>query len=89
MRLVVDRFHFRNHHAPYCTENVNPADAEAEALLRRDDKTSAAEGSFSWLARSKHVFRTMNEASFLFTVLRLMHLRNCYTAGVPLHGGTK
>ena len=32
--------------------------------------------SFAWLARSKHLFRHMNEARFNFIMLRLMELRN-------------
>lgn len=32
--------------------------------------------SFAWLARSKHLFRTMNESRYLFVQLRLMELRN-------------
>ena len=53
--------------------------------LRPDDNTEVAEQGFAWLARSKHVFRTMNESRFLFTILRLMHMRNRYTAGMPFH----
>ena len=40
--------------------------------------TEACEQSFAWLARSKHVFRRMNQARFLFTMLRQMELRNRY-----------
>jgi len=32
--------------------------------------------AFAWLARSKHIFRHMNEARFVFTILRLLELRN-------------
>ena len=80
--LVVDRFHFRNHDADYCRKYVDPKKC---AALRQDDNTEAAEQAFAWLARSKHLFRTMNESRFLFTILRLMHLRNRYTAGMPFH----
>jgi hypothetical protein len=34
--------------------------------------------SFAWLARSKHIFRRMNQSRFFFTMLRLMDLRNRY-----------
>ena len=50
----------RNHKAPYCKQHVNPEDAEIAGLLSRDDNTQATEEAFSWLARSKHVFRTMH-----------------------------
>ena len=56
VELVVDRFHYRNHNANYCRKFVDPHKCEA---LRFDDNTEAAESAFSWLARSKHIFRTM------------------------------
>ena len=37
---------------------------------------SSCAQSFAWLARSKHLFRHMNEARFNFAMLRLMELRN-------------
>ncbi|EOD21851.1 hypothetical protein EMIHUDRAFT_255200 [Emiliania huxleyi CCMP1516] len=82
IKLVVDRFHFRNHNAEYCRRHVDPHKCKE---LRPDDNTEVAEQGFAWLARSKHVFRTMNESRFLFTILRLMHMRNRYTAGMPFH----
>jgi hypothetical protein len=39
--------------------------------------------AFAWLARSKHVFRHMTEAHFMFVMLRLMKLRNKFLLDNP------
>ena len=44
--------------------------------------------SFAWLARSKHVFRRMNQARFLFTMLRLMDKRNRFLCSSGVQGRT-
>ena len=59
--FVVDRFHFRNHVSPWCKLYVNPKKAEDDGFLAKETNTEAAESSFAWLARSKHIFRKMNE----------------------------
>ena len=71
--LCVDRFHWRNHTGAFCKRNVNPKKCRA---LGPRSNTEAAEITFSWLARMKHIFKGMNEARFMFTMLRLFHLRN-------------
>ena len=74
VKLVVDRFHWPNHKdEKFCARNVNPNKC---AELGPKTNTEAAEESFAWLARSKHLFRTMNEGRFLFVQLRMMELRN-------------
>ena len=45
-------------------------------LVHVPANTQAAEQCFAWLAGSKKQFRHMNEARFLFYMLRLAHLRN-------------
>jgi hypothetical protein len=73
LQVVVDRFHFRNHVGKFCKKWVNPAKC---AALGADTSTETAEQSFSWLARSKHVFRHMGEGRFQFMTLHLMEMRN-------------
>ena len=74
MQIKVDRFHFPNHKDPWCKKNVDPNKCTVPGFDTAN--TSAAEECFSWLARSKQVFRHMGESRFLFFMLRLMHLRN-------------
>ena len=38
----------------------------------------------SWLSSGKHIYRHMNEAHFMFTMLRMMHHRNVYVASLPV-----
>ena len=78
MEICCDRFHFPNHKDPWCKKNVDPAKVEQRVPEFTKANTSAAEECFSWLARSKHIFRNMHEAHFLFFKTRLMHLRNKY-----------
>ena len=74
VKFVVDRFHWPNHKdEKFCALNVNPKKC---AELGPSTNTEAAEESFAWLARSKHLFRTMNESRYIFVQLRLMELRN-------------
>ena len=40
--------------------------------------TEAAEEAFSWLARSKHILRHMNNGRYNFYIRRLIFLRNRY-----------
>ena len=47
-------------------------------LFRRCEET------FQWLARSKHLYRHMNEARFMFIMLRMMHHRNVYLSSLPV-----
>lgn len=78
-------------------ESVSPRNSPAPHTLR-DNKSaprctppprstrlacSPLTQSFAWLARSKHIFRHMNEARFLFTMLRLMELRNRWLVAHP------
>lgn len=79
--LVVDRFHFRNHVGKFCKQWVDPSKCEA---LSDDSQTEAAEQSFSWLARSKHMFRGMSKGRFQFMLLHLLHERNRYLMQVPI-----
>ena len=58
----------------WCKANVDPAKCKVPGFNQAN--TEAAEISFAWLARSKHVLRHRNEARFLFLVLRLAELRN-------------
>ena len=79
-------FYWKNHKgarepASYCGKNCNPKKC---AALSDKMNTEAAEQAFAWLARSKHVFRHMNEARFMYVMLRLMTLRNRHLAGEPL-----
>ena len=82
MQLVVDRFHFRNHDAPFCRKWVDPSKCNA---LHHNTQTEAAEQSFSWLARSKHMFCSMNEGAFQFMMIHLLSMRNSTLVGKPLH----
>ena len=45
--------------------------------------------SFAWLARSKHLFRHMNEARFNFAMLRLMELRNQHLCAAGVKSRTQ
>ena len=81
LELVVDRFHFRNHVGKFCKQWVDPSKCEA---LSDDSQTEAAEQSFSWLARSKHMFRGMSKGRFQFMLLHLLHERNQYLMQVPI-----
>lgn len=81
LELVVDRFHFRNHVGKFCKMWVDPSKCEA---LSDDSQTEAAEQSFSWLARSKHMFRGMSKGRFQFMLLHLLHERNQYLMQVPI-----
>ena len=74
--IVCDRFHFRNHIAAWCKANVNPFNCKVPGFEKAN--TEAAEQAFAWLARSKHLFRRMNEARFFFYLLHMMHLRNVW-----------
>ena len=47
-------------------------------LFRRCEET------FQWLSRSKHLYRHMNEARFMFIMLRMMHHRNVYISSLPI-----
>jgi hypothetical protein len=58
----------------WCKKNVDPAKVTVPGFDKAN--TQAGEEAFSWLARAKHMFRHMNEARFLFIMLRLAHLRN-------------
>ena len=70
----------RNHKKKneFCRTITNPYTSFNAAKLGERANTEAAEFTFSWLARSKHVFNGMNQARFLFTMLRQMELRNRY-----------
>ena len=72
--IVCDRFHFPNHVSAWCKANVDPAKCTVPGFSKGN--TQAAEEAFAWLAGSKKIFRHMNEARFLFLMLRLAHLRN-------------
>mmetsp|Transcript_40269 Transcript_40269/g.127051 ORF Transcript_40269/g.127051 Transcript_40269/m.127051 type:complete len:138 (+) Transcript_40269:126-539(+) len=68
------RFHFPNHvDTKFCAKYVDPSKCPE---LGPRTNTEAAEQAFAFLARSKHIFRHMNEARFTFTILRLLELRN-------------
>ena len=74
VKFVVDRFHWPNHKdEKFCALWVNPSKCSE---LGPKTNTEAAEESFAWLARSKHLFRTMNESRYIFVQLRMMELRN-------------
>ena len=79
--LVVDRFHFRNHIGKFCKLWVDPSKC---AKLGELTSTEAGEQSFSWLARSKHTLRGMNEGRFQFMTLHLMHERNKWLIAQPV-----
>jgi len=72
--IVCDRFHFPNHKSDWCKKNVDPSKCKVPGFDKAN--TQAAEQCFAWLAGSKKQFRHMNEARFLFYMLRLAHLRN-------------
>jgi hypothetical protein len=74
--LVVDRFHFK-----FCKLWVDPSKC---AKLGELTSTEAGEQSFSWLARSKHTLRGMNEGRFQFMTLHLMHERNKWLIAQPV-----
>ena len=75
---VVDRFHFRNHDAPFCKKWVDPWKCTA---LKSNTQTEAAEQSFAWLGRSKHMFLNMNEGRFQFMMIHLLSMRNAALVG--------
>jgi hypothetical protein len=83
MAIVCDRFHFPNHKDPWCKANVDPGKCTVPGFSKAN--TQAGEEAFSWMARSKHIFRNMNEAHFLFFMLRLVHLRNKYLCTMKLN----
>lgn len=74
MEICCDRFHFPNHKSAWCKANVDPGKVDVPGFDKAN--TQAAEEAFAWLARSKHIFPNMNEAHFLFFMLRIAHLRN-------------
>ena len=82
VQLVVDRFHFKNHVGIFCKKWVDPEKCSA---LGPKTQTEAAEQSFSWLARSKHTLRHMNEGKFQFMVLHLMEQRNQWLVKRGVH----
>ena len=81
IKLVVDRFHFKNHVGEFCRKWVDPAKCPE---LGPRTQTEAAEQSFAWLARSKHTFRHMTEGRFQFMVLHLMEERNKWLISQPV-----
>ena len=74
--IVCDKFHFPNHKSLWCKKNVDPKKCKVPGFQQCN--TEAAEQAFAWLANSKRTFRHMNEAHFLFFMLRLAHLRNLF-----------
>ena len=74
IQIVCDRFHFPNHTDAWCKANVNPALCTAPGFEKSN--TEAAEQAFAWLARSKHLYRRMNESRFFFLIMRQLELRN-------------
>lgn len=81
LKLVVDRFHFKNHVGAFCKRWVDPSKC---AELSESTQTEAAEQSFSWLARSKHMFRKMSQGRFRFMLLHMLHERNQFLLQVPI-----
>ena len=82
VKIVVDRFHWKNHTGAFCKRNNNPYKCEQADK----NKTEKCEETFQWLARSKHLYRKMNEARFMFIMLRMMHHRNVFLCSVPAAG---
>ena len=80
MKIVVDKFHWRNHTGKFCKENNNPY----ECPMIKGRRTERCEETFQWLSGGKHIYRHMNEAHFMFTMLRMMHHRNVYVASLPV-----
>lgn len=80
MKIVVDKFHWRNHTGKFCRENNNPY----ECPMIKGRRTERCEETFQWLSGGKHIYRKMNEAHFMFTMLRMMHHRNVYVASLPV-----
>ena len=82
LKIIIDVFHFKNHNDDYCRKYVDPG--KCDLLKAHKCNTSAGEQGFSWLARSKHMLGSMNEARFMFSLLRMMHLRNKWLIGESL-----
>ena len=78
VKIAVDKLHWKNHTGLFCRRNNNPY--KIQALDRA--KTERCEETFQWLSKSKHFYRHMNEARFMFTMLRMMHHRNVYLSSI-------
>jgi len=74
MVVYCDRFHFPNHKSEWCRAHVDPSKCTVPGFDKAN--TEAAEQAFAWLAGAKRIVRHMNEARFLFYILRMAHLRN-------------
>ena len=80
IHIVVDKFHWKNHTGKFCKKNNNPYKCKQV----RGNRTERCEETFQWLAGSKRLYRHMNEAHFMFTMLRMMHHRNVYISTLPI-----
>lgn len=87
MEIACDRFHFPNHKSDWCKKNVDPSKVKVPGFEKSN--TEAAEQAFAWLAGAKSCVRHMNEARFLFFILRLVHLRNVQLCKAGLASGSK
>ncbi|XP_068753057.1 uncharacterized protein [Montipora capricornis] len=72
MKMLVDRFHFKNHVDSWCKNNCNPYNTEA---LKAVD-TEVCEKLFSWLSKYSHITKHMNRWRFLFLMLYVLENHN-------------
>lgn len=73
----IDTFHLRNHVNPRCHEVYNP---ERLAVQIPNMNTQAAEQTFTWIARFRHIVCAMNKQHHLFYIHRMVLRRNMYTS---------
>lgn len=73
---IIDKFHHRNHVNPECRVKFSP-DAVKEA--NPSFNTQAAEQTFTWVSRFKHILCAMNKVHHLFYLHRMVRRRNEYT----------
>jgi len=82
IRVVIDRFHFRNHTDADCRAHYNPYDRpELKGV-----NTQICEESFSWLRGYSHIVRHMNKAHFMFFLLSMLDRHNKSLIGRLLLG---
>ena len=74
IKIVVDRFHWRNHKSThgYCREHCNPHENEEI----KEANTEVCEQSFRWFARHKYSLNHMTPARFLFFLIVIADRRN-------------
>ena len=76
VQKIVDKFHHRNHIDATCKVKYSP---DAVKEMHPTFNTQAAEQTFVWVARYKHILCAMSKVHHLFYLHRMVRRRNKYT----------